>query len=290
MRQIPIGTCIPGNHFEKWAPVLIDKGFECFAVNFHMSFGEVDITKLAVKVREIVDESGISISSLGFYSNPLQYEAHAQLLENCIDIADAFGTKTISTFAGALEGKSVEESMPVFKKVFRELTKRAEDKGVKIAIENCPMGGTWRSCTCNIGFNPRAWEMMFDAVPSEALGLEWEPTHQMCQLIDPIPNLRTFANKVVHIHGKDATVNHDIIAEQGIIGPSETVDSRFPGLGDTDWRRIFAILHGVNFQGSVSIEGYHDVYFNDEWEMTGQIHALNYLKWCRGGSFINNPW
>lgn len=24
--------------------------------------------------------------------------------------------------------------------------------------------------------------------------------------------------------------------------------------------------------------------------MTGQLHALNYLKWCRGGEFTPTPW
>ena len=37
-----------------------------------------------------------------------------------------------------------------------------------------------------------------------------------------------------------------------------------------------------------------DVYkrqvYNGELEMTGQLHALNYLKWCRGGEFTPTPW
>ena len=161
---------------------------------------------------------------------------------------------------------------------------------MKLAIENCPMGGTWQKGTCNIGYSPRAWDMMFNEVPSDALGLEWEPAHQMYQLIDPVACLRRYVKKIVHIHGKDATIKHDLIASEGLMCGESFVESRFPGFGDTDWRKIFEILQMAGYEGCVSIEGYHDPLFSRDWEMTGQMHALNYLKWCRGGSFTPNPW
>ena len=71
------------------------------------------------------------------------------------------------------------------------------------------MDGTWNSATCNIGFNPKAWELMFDAVPSKAIGLEWEPAHQMVQLIDPLPVLEQWIDRVYHLHGKDCTIHWD---------------------------------------------------------------------------------
>lgn len=290
MKQIAVGTCIPGSKFTQWAPSLMEHGFECFAVNFHMELGGVVLGELAQEVHSLLDGTGIKISSLGFYCNALMYEEHEKQLHECIDLAECFGTNTVSTFAGALKGQSVEAAMPQFKEVFGRLARHAEDKGVRIAIENCPMGGTWNSGTDNIGFNPRAWDMMFNEVASDALGLEWEPTHQMYQLIDPIACLRKYAGKVVHIHGKDANVKRDVLAEQGFMGPDDVVDSRFPGFGDVDWRQIFAILQKADYDGCISIEGYHDFLYNGEWEMTGQLHSLNYLKWCRGGHFIPNPW
>lgn len=290
MKQISVGTCIPGNNFTTWVPALKDKGFECFTVNFHMSLGGAVLTELAPKVREILDGTGIQVSALGFYCNAIQYEDHEKQLHECIDLAEAFGTKTVSSFAGAIEGESVEAAMPRFKEVWGELARHAEDKGVRLAIENCPMGGTWQKNTCNIGFNPRAWDMMFNEVTSDALGLEWEPAHQMHQLIDPVACLRKYVGKVVHMHGKDANIKHDLIAAQGVMGPEAAVDSRFPGMGDTDWRQIFTILKKAGYEGCISIEGYHDPLYHGEWEMTGQMHALNYLKWCRAGSFIPNPW
>ena len=55
MKQILVGTCIPGTVAEKWIPVMKDKGFECFAVTFHMSYGDVDIRTLGPKVRDMLE-------------------------------------------------------------------------------------------------------------------------------------------------------------------------------------------------------------------------------------------
>ena len=64
---------------------------------------------------------------------------------------------------------------------------------------------------------------------------------------------------------------------------------RTPGFGDTDWVKIIDILRRANFQGNINIEGYHDPVYGYDWEYTGQVHALNYLKRCRGGDYVPNP-
>lgn len=287
MRHIPVGTCVPGKAFSTWAPKLRSAGFESFAINYHMRITEEEIASLPDTAKMAREELGAPISILGYYCNSLQYDEHKALLEKCIDIAPKMGIGLVGTFAGALEGKSVDESMPRFKEVFGELTKRAEDKGVKICIENCPMGGVWQKGTCNIGFNAKAWDLMFDAVPSDALGLEWEPAHQIAQLVEPVANLRRYIQKVYHMHGKDGMVKRDMIAAEGIINGEEFADMRFPGFGDTDWRQIFAILHQYGYDSDITVEGYHDPFYNRDWEMTGQVHALKYLHWCQGAPFVD---
>lgn len=290
MKQIDIGTCVPGQKALDWVPAMVDAGFECVALNFHMSTDGIEITELAPKVKELLGDSGVYVSSIGFYCNALMYEEHQKMLEHFIDNAHLFGTDMVTTFAGGLEGQSVDASMPRFKEVFGELTRRAESKGVRIAIENCPMGGNWRNVTCNIGFNPRAWEMMFDAVPSEALGLEWEPGHQMIQLIDPLPQLKQWAHRIYHLHGKDASIDWEEVRRLGVFGAVNFAPQRTPGFGDTDWRNVFSILHAKGYEGNICVEGYHDPVYQGDWEMTAQLHSLNYLKWCRGGDFTPNPW
>ena len=70
----------------------------------------------------------------------------------------------------------------------------------------------------------------------------------------------------------------------------EYAPERTPGFGDSNWRDIIYILHDNGYCGDICVEGYHDPIYKDHWEMTAQKHALNYLKWCRGGDFIETPW
>lgn len=138
-------------------------------------------------------------------------------------------------------------------------------------------------------FSLAFWEMMFNEVPMDNIGLEWEPCHQMVSLIDPIPQLRKWVKKIFHVHGKDATIAWDIIKEYGKDGPKEFVWHRTPGFGDSNWADIISILRQGGYNGNIDIEGWHDPVYCDKLEMTGQVRALNYLKECRGGSFIPNP-
>ena len=45
----------------------------------------------------------------------------------------------------------------------------------------------------------------------------------------------------------------------------------------------------MKYKGSIDIEGWHDPVYRRELEMTGQVHALHYLKRCRGGDYVENP-
>jgi sugar phosphate isomerase/epimerase len=179
--------------------------------------------------------------------------------------------------------------MPRFKEVFGPLAKRAADKGVRLAFENCEMGGDWNRGDWNIAHNPAAWEMMFNELPNENLGLEWEPAHQLVQLIEPLPELRKWVKKVFHLHGKDATILWDVIHEVGVLGAKQYAFHRTPGFGDTNWTDIISELRRGGFVGSIDIEGWHDPVYRDDLEMTGQVHGLNYLKQCRGGAYVPNP-
>ncbi|KAJ8136511.1 hypothetical protein OY671_010276, partial [Metschnikowia pulcherrima] len=155
--------------------------------------------------------------------------------EALIDNAHLFGANTIAGFTGRVRGKRIEDSSPQFKKVWGELSRRAADKGVRLAFENCAMDGNWATGDWNIAHTPDAWEMIFNEVPADNLGLEWEPCHQMVYLIDPSPQIRKWAPKIFHVHGKDATIRWEVIREHGIFGKEKFVFMRSPGFGDTNW-------------------------------------------------------
>lgn len=287
-QDIRIGTFAGMNLGANYLKQILPHGFESFEMTLWQYIGDIDLERLAKESLDVIGDQAI-ISSVGIYGNPLQDAQTAKDWETLIRNARLFGCSVVCGFAGALEDRPLPESMPKFKEVFGHLASVAEGEGVKIAFENCDMGGSWDSPRWNIAHAPRAWEMMFNEVPGDTLGLEWEPCHQMVSFVDPIPQLRKWVGRIYHIHGKDATVNHDIIKQEGIRSGVPVVWHRTPGFGDSNWTDILSILRKGGYRGAIDIEGWHDPVYRDDLEMTGQVYSLNYLKSCRGGAFVPNP-
>lgn len=305
--NIRIGTLVEAKNGAEYIRQILKYGFESFSITFWQTFDGINIKKLAREINDVLSGTEVVISSIGIYGNPLEKgkkdQETLQGLKTLIDNAHLFDTDIISGFTGRIRNKPIHESMKRFKQVFTPLAKRARDKGVRLAFENCDMGGTWESGDWNIAHNPTAWEMMFDEVPYDNVGLQWEPCHQMVSLIDPMPQLREWVKKIFHVHGKDATIHWDVVRKYGVHssvhGDIKLPDKiqaikpfayhRTPGFGDSNWTDIISELRMGEFTGSIDIEGWHDPVYKDDLEMTGQVHALNYLKQCRGGSFIKNP-
>ena len=295
MQDIKIGTLVRGGqNSPKYIEQIAQHGFESYSIFFWHTPGETDLKKLADELQPVLEKSGAVISSLSIYGNPLETKdidkEAIKSWETLIDNAHLFGTDIVSGFTGRVRGKSIPESIDRFKEVFTPLAERAGSKNVRLAFENCRMsGGTWAQGDWNIAHNPNAWELMFDAVRHENMGLEWEPCHQLVSLIDPLPQLKEWVNRVFHVHGKDATVHWDVINKHGIHSSVAFAENRTPGFGDSNWSDIIIELRRAGFKGSIDIEGWHDPVYKQDLEMTGQVRALNYLKDCRGNDFVPNP-
>ena len=305
--DIRIGTLVnTGMDAPEYIRQILPHGFESFGITFWQTCEGIDFRKLAREVKEVLAGSGAVISSLAVFGNPLDGSDMAKETirgwRKCIDNAHLFDCDIVAGFTGRVVDKRIDESIGTFKKVWTPLAKRASDKGVRIAFENCDMGGTWAKGNWNIAHNPTAWEMMFDAVPSKNMGLEWEPCHQMVSLMDPMPQLREWAHKIFHVHGKDASVDWNVVRKYGVHssghadvalpGKVQSVPAfayhRTPGFGDSNWTDIITELRRAKFTGSIDIEGWHDPVMRGELEMSGQVRGLQYLKACRG-DFVQNP-
>ncbi|MEI6240909.1 MAG: sugar phosphate isomerase/epimerase [Planctomycetia bacterium] len=296
--DIRIGTVVPAH--ERTPDVirqLVGLGFETFQIVFGRSVGDFDVAELAAAVRSTLDQTTPAmsdlppcVSALGVYGNPLTSPETVNDWERLIDAAPLYGCDVVAGFAGRVPGRPVPESYGRFGEVFRPLAARAEDRGVRLAFENCEKRGTWESGDWNIAHAPQAWEAMFAEVASPVIGLEWEPCHQLVSFVDPLPQLRRYAHRIWHIHGKDATVLHDVVREHGIRGGVPYVFHRMPGFGDTNWTDLISTLRMAGWRGSIDIEGFHDPVYRDVLETTGQVAALEHLKRCRGGSFVPNVW
>lgn len=290
---IRIGTLVSGGAgTANYIRQVLPHGFESFSITFWQTLGDTNLKKLAAEVKDALAGTDVVISSLGIFGNPLMDDEKARETregwKKLIDAAALFGTDLVCGFAGRVVDKPIDQSIPRFAQVFGPLAKRARDKGVRLAFENCDMGGNWQRGDWNIAHGPAAWELMFNAIPSDNLGLEWEPCHQMVKLVDPMPQLRKWVKKIFHLHGKDATVLWDVVREQGIGGPQPFAFHRTPGFGDSNWTDIISELRRGGFVGSIDIEGWHDPVYRGELEMTGQVAGLNYLKRCRA-TYVPNP-
>lgn len=291
-KSIRIGTMIAasGGQAAPRIAQLADMGFESFEPFFWQTTNGQNIAELGKACLDAIGDRDITISTLGVFGNPLEsQEMDLQTLQawkDCIDNAYHFGATCVAGFTGRLRDRPLPESLPRYKQVWSDLAKRAADKGVNIAFENCAMDGNWATGDWNIAHTPDAWEMMFNETPDDNIGLEWETCHQLVYLIDPMPQIRKWVPKFFHVHGKDATVRWDLVREHGVFGAQKFVFMRTPGFGDNNWTSIISELRLGGYQGSIDIEGWHDPVYRDALEMTGQIHALNYLKASRGGAYV----
>ena len=292
MHKIRIGGIISPHQFEH-LPRLMEWGFETFSILFHLR-QEYDMPKIAAQLKTALAGTNCTVSNLCSYGNAFLEDETGELVRNLwhklVDAAELFDTDIVAGFTGRVVDKPVPDSIPKYVDFFGPLAQKAKEKNVRIAFENCDYGGNWHTGGWNIAFNPRAWELMFEALPADNIGLQWEPCHQMGQLIDPIPQLRKWAKKIFCVHAKDAHIAWDIVKEHGTLSGIPYVWHRTAGFGDSNWTEIMTILLMAGYEGTFDIEGYHDPIFRGELEFTGQVHALHYLKQCRGGVFHKNLW
>jgi sugar phosphate isomerase/epimerase len=163
----------------------------------------------------------------------------------------------VNTFIGRDWTKSVDANWPRFLEVWKPLVKFAEDQGVRIGIENCPMYFTadeWPSGK-NLAHCPAVWRRMFQAIPSPNFGLNYDPSHMIWQHMDYLKPLREFASRIFHVHAKDVKLDQDRLDNVGILAtPLEYHRPKLPGLGEINWERFVAELRSTGYDGPVCIE------------------------------------
>ena len=208
----------------------------------------------------LVKNYGVTISGLGYYPNPLDPDAEHRRqvvahLQQVIAAAPRLGVKIVNTFVGRDPKKSVPENWPMFEQVWPELVRAAEQAGVRLGIENCPMLFThdeWPG-GANLATTPAIWRTMFEKIPSTHWGLNFDPSHLIWQHIDCVACIREFGKRIVHFHAKDTRIDAPKLYEQGIMGLGWHTP-KLPGLGDVPWGPLLAALTDAGYDGPVCIE------------------------------------
>ncbi len=219
-------------------------------------------------MRDALEEHGIAVTSVAIYGATVEapVDEAVAYYERAIKVTRALGCSVVSGLTGRDNSLTVDQNMSLFEERFSRIAEIAEDHGVSIALEPWPgmvLGhGPYR--WTNLATTPELWERLFDAVPSPAMGLEYDPSHLAWQEIDYLKAIRDFAPRIHHMHAKDIVIDRERRAYVGVHGSGWW---RFviPGLGEIDWPMLFATLKEAGYQGDVAIEHEDNVYLDDKW-------------------------
>ena len=167
------------------------------------------------------------------------------------------GVNMVTTFIGRMPSKSVAENLEEVQKIWPAIIEYAANKGVKIAIENCPMLFTddeWPGGQ-NLFTTPAIWRQVFEILPYDNFGINYDPSHFVWQQIDYIAPLYEFKDKIFHVHYKDIKVFEDKLKDVGVMAtPLQYMSPKLPGLGDVDWGKYVSALTDIGYEGYTCIE------------------------------------
>lgn len=247
-----------------------------------------NLTRSKIKeINTLIDRTGVKISGLGYYPNPLspdKEEAGTAVnhLKKVIKAAASLSLKNVNTFIGRDWHKSVDENWKNFLKTWKPIIALAEKNQIRVGIENCPMLFTadeWPGGK-NLGTTPAIWKRMYEDIPSDYFGLNYDPSHLVWQHMDYLKPIVDFKEKIFHVHAKDARIDLDKLNNVGIMAhPNLYHTPKLPGLGDVNWGRFFSYLSDTGFNGSVCVEVEDRAYEGSlEDRKRSLIQAHSYLR------------
>lgn len=213
-------------------------------------------------ITQVTKETGIAISALGYYPNPLDPDPEASdryvgHICTVIEVAARLGLKHMNSFVGRDHTKSIADNWPRFLEIWKPILKLAEEKGIYVGIENCPMLFTddeWPGGK-NLATSPATWTRMFDEIGSDHFGLNYDPSHMIWQHMDYLAPMRHFADRLFHIHAKDVRIDRHNLNQVGIMAPpNQWHTPKLPGLGDVNWGQFFSTLTSAGYHGDVCVE------------------------------------
>jgi sugar phosphate isomerase/epimerase len=271
-------ACLPQLPLERIVPWAAEQGFETLEVaawpydstrDYQASHvrAEAFTRDDAERVKDLVGEHGLRISAMAYYDNNLhpdlgQREAHLAHVRKVIDAAEKLGVGLVGTFVGGHDG-TPDAILKEIGETFRPLVQYAEDKGVRLMIENCPMDN-WVTFgrPGNYAYSPELWDALFNEVPSESFGLNFDPSHLFWLGIDHERAVREYAPRIFHAHAKDTEILPEGRYRYGTLWQQLGADPwksgswryRMPGKGQIDWGTFVRTLREAGYDGVLSIE------------------------------------
>lgn len=264
-------------NYEEMMDIAAEAGFECVeaacwpsgkAERRYAGVSHIDARRVleedayAGHILDYAKEKGVEISALAYYPNTLdadleKREAAVSHLKDLIKAGNKLGIGMVTTFIGRDQMKTVEENLELVKEIWPSILETAEEEHVKIGIENCPMlfGAEQWPGGQNLMTTPANWRRIFEILPDDYLGINYDPSHFVWQGIDYIKPIYEFKDRIFHVHVKDIKMYPERLQEVGIMGyPLDFMSPKLPGLGDVNWGRYISALTDIGYDGPVCIE------------------------------------
>lgn len=270
-----LSSILDGWNFEEVIDFASENGFRCVelacwpagkAERRYAGVSHIDIEGLnEEKIQYILkycNDRNVEISSLAFYPNtmdpnPEARQASINHLMKLIDASAALGVNMVTTFIGRDQSKSVEENLKLVGEIWPPILRHAEEKNVKVAIENCPMlfGEDQWPGGQNIMTSPVLWRKIFDILKSDNLGINYDPSHFVWQMMDYIAPIYEFRDKIFHVHFKDIKLYPEKLKKCGVMAyPLDYMSPKIPGLGDINWSKFVSALTDIGYDGAAVLE------------------------------------
>lgn len=254
----------------------------------------IDLGGPDAQAKAIVEKAGLEVGSVDIMG-PLagiltrdeakRAEALARAKDELDKMAE-LGLKTVFTCLIPPDRElSRRDAFDIFKESFPEVVAYAEARGISIALEPYP-GPAPHYPT--LGCTPEMYRAIFEAIPSQALGICYDPSHYVRMGIDYLRVLAEFGDRVRHCHGKDTEILREGEYLYGHYGPTFGVQVGWsggnwrytiPGAGEVNWTKVAAQLRINGYDGIISIELEDHVYgYTEEAQKQGIINSLRHLR------------
>lgn len=176
--------------------------------------------------------------------------------------AKELGVSVVNGFTGSsiwryiypfppLNENDIKEGYDLFAERWGPIFDVYQENGIKFALEVHPS---------EIAFDIYSTRMALDAVGNHpAFGFNFDPSHLLWQMVDPVEFIREFPDRIYHVHIKDAITTLDgrtgILASHLPFGdPRRGWDFRSPGRGAVDFEEIVRALNQIGYEGPLSVE------------------------------------
>lgn len=196
--------------------------------------------------------------------------------------AKNLGVEVINGFTGSsiwhliysfppTEPEMIADGFRLFAERWNPIMDEFGKHGIRFALEVHPT---------EIAFDLYSAERALEALDHRPeFGFNLDPSHLIWQGVDPAIFARHFADRIYHVHVKDAKINRD--GKAGIISSylpfgdhRRGWDFVSPGHGDINFDNFIRALNDIGYQGPLSVE-WEDSGMDREW---GAAEAAQFVK------------